>query len=203
MMHTSKVTSMGFTLIELIVASAIFVGVALVGFSSLANTERVRERLEAQADLIEAAQLSLEALARDIRFADFLIQSGVGSPATVNTVTNQLEGERIVLKKTAATGVVMTQYVAVDEVIRADGTTHRSLVLVTCTDEACLSEQSRGPLTPEGVEVESVVFRGVTDVLGERQPFVQMSMAVRAPGVRDDEPATVVETTVTSRRDNE
>lgn len=204
--HLSLITrskSAGFTLIELIVASAVFVGVALVGFSTLANTERVRERLEAQTDLIEAAQLSLEALARDLRFAEFTIESATGTPARFDPSTNQLDGERITLTKTDDLGVVTTHYVAIDEAIRSDGSPHRYLVLVNCIDQTCLTERGRAPLTPDGVEVESIVFQGLTDFVGDRQPFVHIILSIRAPGVRDEEPASVIETTVTSRRDHE
>ncbi len=61
--------SKGYTLIEVLVASAIFVGVMVIGISSFSSVNRVNEQIETTRKLSQTGNFVMETLAREIRTA--------------------------------------------------------------------------------------------------------------------------------------
>ncbi len=59
----------GYTLIEVLVASAMFVGVMVIGVSSFSSVNRVNEQIETTRKLTQTGTFVMETLARDIRTA--------------------------------------------------------------------------------------------------------------------------------------
>lgn len=70
-------TQRGFTLIEVLVASAIFVGVMVIGVSSFSNVNHVSDQIQMTRNLSQTGNFVMETLARDIRSA-----TGVKDPNT-------------------------------------------------------------------------------------------------------------------------
>lgn len=71
--------SKGYTLIEVLVASALFVGVLIIATTSFTSINRINERIEDIRTTTQTANFILETLSRDIRSS-----TGVRNPQTGN-----------------------------------------------------------------------------------------------------------------------
>lgn len=189
----------GFTLIELIVASGIYAGVALMGFAILANTDQIRTKTDTQGTMIESVSLSLETLAREARLGTFTIEAADGTAATPESGTNQLVGNRLaIVARDPVTGAASYRYALVTEEARPGNPHHKSLSLTTCLDATCRSVVSTGPLTPDQVEVNSISFRGLDSTISDRAPYAQIILTLQAPGL--NQPPVVIQTMISGRR---
>lgn len=217
----------GFTLIELIVASAVFASVLLVGFTILANTTAVQSKISGQRAVGETARFSLEGIAREVRLANgivsrdargILVQTAPpfeilpGSTAGQNS-TNALQqgdkqGSEIKIMSTdVATGQTTIKLIGLAAVTGDDNSTvvHQQIVMKTCTDQTCTA--TLGPtvlITPKDFEVADLQFSGLTIDPAQpfHQPFVKIELSLKRGTAFDRAEETAsytLETIVTPR----
>ena len=187
----------GFTLIEVLVASTIFVGVLVIGVSSFSSINRLNEQIVRTRKLSQTGNFVMETLVRDIRSA-----TGLKDPASGGFTALQYPFDFIV-----STGSVGPSPNV--------GTT--SLQTRTCLTAPCsistlrtrtysLNEMSfivngeTGSLLPDGVGMKDITFSGVSHQTSSVQPYVTVSFTlVDLATANSDAPTEqTFQTTVTS-----
>lgn len=171
----------GFTLIEVLIASFIFMTVAVIAIASFQGQVRVGSKTEIQRLVQNAARSSIETLSRSVKLSDSFSISG-NAPASCFQagVTN---GTTLTTVNQAATDVFTTVNRGAYTAITANGT----------------------DITPPGVTITSFCVQGIPPTEGlSSQPFVTIeivSQNVGGTSVRPSEQAQeTVETTVTLRK---
>jgi Tfp pilus assembly protein PilV len=175
----------GFTLIEVLIASFIFMTVAVIAIASFQGQVRVGLKTDAQRLVQNAAKNSIEAISRSVKLSDsFTIsgnapgscfQAGITNGTTLTTVNTDTD---------------------TTEVFRTAVRSGYTALTLNGTD-----------MTPSGVDIISFCVQGVPGIAGlTSQPFVTISLVARNQGgtsVRADLQAQEsVQTTVTLRKYN-
>lgn len=206
----SILSSRGFTLLELIIASGIFAMVILVGFAVLSDSATVQSRTDAERLVGQSASFALEAVAREVRLANGyqVIDPTLGSivqkapPFTIVGSPDQDQQTRSSVLDLASTDFPNPSLAVttVKEIrLTQDSTTgHKYIELLTCRDLGCTSIDSRTQLTPPSVEVQNLEFSGLTGS-ADRKPFVEISMTITTPSGATQTATQTVRTLVTPR----
>lgn len=177
----------GYTLVEVVIASALFVGVLMIATTTFATASRLRERTRTQQQVTDTARFVAETLARDIRSATgsttgtaacgafavcpFEILSGgnpVNRPDSFGGFSTGT-GLRTNRFDATADGGVLTRVYEFQPA--ADG--FGDLVVYKGGEPAV-------SLLPTGFRVKDVVFRGLSHATPNlaSQPFVQFEFSV-------------------------
>lgn len=170
----------GYTLLEVLIASALFVGVLMIGTSSFTTASRLRERTLDQQQTTETARFIAETIARDVRSAtgqkgasgygpypfEFVQQGNVKKIPTDGLIqTSGLRTYRFDASKGMSGGLVERLYeFSADNgqmTVRRDGGDPQSLL-------------------PDGFSIKDVSFEGLShNVVGLlSQPFVRFQLTV-------------------------
>lgn len=209
----TEVFTSGFTMIELIVASGIFVMITLVGLAVLSSSVQSEQQTVGQRLLGQTSRFVLEAMGREIRLANgagtdrppFIIVSAGLTPALPDPIDQRLSGSRIQITSTDQVSQCRSERrIELATATRSDGTTHRfAQMTAKSLDSGCpLSTVPQTvPLTPDSVEVDALTFRGLSSsatALADRQPFVEITLALRWVVPGKDGAASLSQTTRTT-----
>jgi prepilin-type N-terminal cleavage/methylation domain-containing protein len=185
----------GYTLIEVLVSSAIFVGILVIGIASFASINRINEKIATQRELAQTGNFVMETLTRDIRTAtgvklpdgtfsgndypfDFLNDLGVvdnsgtqmGSLETLNCDSDQVACKTDIYKVKTISGSSF-QTLFVNDV---------------------------SPLLPDNVAIEDLTFTGFSHQQKLVQPYVSIQFTLVADLKSDVPTKQTFRTTVTS-----
>jgi Tfp pilus assembly protein PilV len=173
----------GFTLIEVLIASFIFMTVAVIAIASFQGQVRVGLKTDAQRLVQNAAKNSIEAISRSVKLSDsFTISGNAPGSCFQAGITN---------------GTTLTTVNAgVNEVFTTAARSGYTAITMNGTD-----------MTPSGVDIISFCVQGIPGIAGlTSQPFVTIALVARNQGgtsVRADLQAQEsVQTTVTLRKYN-
>lgn len=192
--------SRGFTLIEVLVASGLFVGVLVIGVSSFSSINRLNEQIVRTRQLSQTGNFVMETLVRDIRTA-----TGNIDPATRGIIGVQYPFDFV---SNSDTGQVASGAQAVS-----------ALRIRQCDDGACLqrlyqlrtvsqerqtlvvqeSSGQSGELLPPDIGITNLSFTGVGHQASSVQPFVTIRFTLADLTASPDQPLSqTFTTTVTS-----
>lgn len=191
-MSMVKCNNKGFTLIEVLVASTIFMFVAVMAIGIFVQSNRLTERVDTDREVQQAARFAFEQLARSIRHASLVSTTGNAQcpanfivPKTVRSGSST--PQRICSEILTATSKNGTE--TYGPVSSADGS-YRCLArvagssVVPATTDACLtpktvtlvSPNSADPLELSGFLV-SGYFREPSEI--DQKPFIKMRATFR------------------------
>lgn len=184
----------GFTLIEVLVASAIFVGVMVIGVSSFSNINHVNEQITQTRTLSQTGNFVMEALARDIRSA-----TGVKDP-TSGTFGIDFPFDFVRNDVPISTLDVDGEITAPSLTTRKAGTNScnvvspitRNFALVAIPDTQYFDLQVKdgtcapASLLPGTIRIVQLSFKGVSHQASSTvQPFVAISFTLVDTAARD------------------
>lgn len=188
-MHTAASTK-GYTLIEVLIASALFVGVLVIATASFTTAGRLRAATASQQATTETARFVAETLARDLRAA-----TGRKEGASYAVYPYQFLVDGRATTQLGASGMIETTALETnrfDPTVAAGGTvTTRRYEFKTTGDgrgSFTVTEGANAPssLVPSEFDVRDVHFRGLSHAVPaiRSQPFVQFEFTVihRASG---------------------
>lgn len=188
----------GFTLIEVLVASTIFVGIMVIGVSSFSSVNRVNEQIETTRNLSQTGNFVMEALVRDIRsatgFADIATQTAIHpfdfvTDPTLLTVSQSPNPSTTAL--TVRTCPASVQCSPLNLLTRTYHVAQGQGFVVE-------SQGKSGSLLPSGIGMKTIAFSGTSQQSTSIQPFVTISFTLidTSPGTKGQE--QTFQTTVTS-----
>ncbi len=164
----------GYTLIEVLVAASIFVGVLILGTTSLTTTNRLQQNLDELQETTQVATYIIEAITRDV-------QSATGLRVAESEVF-QAEREPFQFMNGSCT-TVATPPVRCLRTVRFDPTTNTVDVksFRWSQGDLVMSRLSSGSqsVVPEGFVVTDLEFSGIAHVPTPRaQPYVQLKFTL-------------------------
>ncbi|MBI4185439.1 hypothetical protein HY524_00100 [Candidatus Berkelbacteria bacterium] len=190
-------SQMGYTLLEVLISSAMFVAVLVIATGTFTTANRLRERTRDIQQTTETARFLLETIARDIRASTGTkVGTGYNPPPfdfLQSTTSLHALGSNGLLESSALKTVRFDSLAAqtVERVYRFSVANGGDLVL----QKGIAAAQS---LVPDGFDVIDGHFRGVSHAVSplRTQPFVQIELTVvhTQSGVKQ-----TVRTLVTSR----
>jgi prepilin-type N-terminal cleavage/methylation domain-containing protein len=200
----------GYTLIEVLVASAIFVGVMVIGVSSFSSINRVSEQIQVTRTLSQTGNFVMETLSRDIRSAtgeknplgggfgvdypfDFVVDSADESALSgAGLITaHKIRTRRQGTNSCNPTSPIVKTY----RLVSIPGTANSDLTLQD-GNGVCLQSSS---LLPANVQISNLTFVGLSHQSSSTvQPFVTIKFTLvdTSPGSQGSQ--QTFQTTVTS-----
>lgn len=209
-MYQSRTPQSGYTLIEVLVASAIFVGVMIIGTGSFTSVTRIQEQNNYIRAMTQTANFVLETMARDVQTA-----SGIRNPNNPSLFTSypfDITNQGVIASApsgTAASGGMITGNGLI--VRQADGQveTYRIAVHPRGSTHTILQKNSQN-LVPANFAVNDVSIRGIThrsfvvnggNTLVRIQPYVQIRFTLVNLDLEPENPSAAkeFETLIASR----
>lgn len=193
-------TQRGFTLIEVLVASGLFVGVLVIGVSSFSSINRLNEQIVRTRQLSQTGNFVMETLVRDIRTANGNIDPTTGAVISLqypfDFVSNSDTGQ-------VASGAQMVSALRIRQC--DGGACLQRLYQLSSTDsqtQTLLVRESSGQsgeLLPPDIGISSLSFSGVGHQTSGVQPFVTIRFTLTDLAASSDQPLSqTFATTVTS-----
>ena len=186
-----------FTLIEILISSAIFAVTLIIATAVFTNTIGSRSKVQVLRDTTQTARIIMEDMATSIRMANGFYDpdSGAKTNASIDITNNN--GTLILLYTDFNTKARSMKLYCLCNNFLCNSTATR-----LCSADT--NNPSIGPITPDNVKVSNLRFTGQEDVSSNliQQPFVNISFTI-APATSD--PKVVgqntldLETRVTSR----
>jgi len=196
----------GYTLLEVLIASAIFVGVLMIGTSSFTTASRLRERTLDQQQTTETARFIAETLARDIRSATGQRTTdgstsllACPAPGYLTTPYDFYKSGQITCA--LKNGLVEATGIETHEFDPALNAVTKHLYEYSDTNKILTVRKNGGApesLLPTGFTIKDVTFQGLSHgVSGLRsQPFVRFTLTVVSTATGNSQ---TIQTSVESR----
>ncbi len=164
----------GFTLIEVLVASTVFVGVLVIGVSSFSSINRLNEQIVRTRQMAQTGNFVMETLVRDIRTATGEVDPMTGGFKSLqfpfDFVTNPDTGNvRPDDSPVAALRIRQCQQAGCrDRLYRLSTTSQETQTLVL------VENGQSGSLLPDDIGITDLSFTGASHQVGGVQPFVHI-----------------------------
>lgn len=190
----------GYTLLEVLIASSIFVGVLMIGTSSFTTASRLRERTLDQQQTTETARFIAETLTRDIRSATGQRTATGYAPSPFQVVQNSVV--QLLPTNGLLTGNALRtcRFDATTSGSCLGGLVERLYEFNASTGQLTVRKNMGDPesLVPAGYSVKDVSFQGLShNVSGLRsQPFVHFQLTVVSTATGNTQ---TIQTSVASR----
>ncbi len=188
----------GYTLLEVLIASALFVGVLMIATGSFTTASRIRERTLDQQQTTETARFIAETLARDIRSATGQKRVTGYSPAPYEFV--QGGTVQLLPKDGLVTSTGLRTFRFDPSAGSSGGLVERFYELGAETKQLTVRKDGAAPqsLVPSGFTVTELRFEGLSHaVFGLRsQPFVRFRFTVVSSATGNSQ---TIQTAVSSR----
>lgn len=198
----SKVKSqmLGYTLLEVLIASSIFVGVLMIGTGSFTSASRLRERTLDQQQTTETARFLAETIARDVRSATGK-RTGAGyEPSPFQFIQNG--AVQLLPTNGLLTGNALRtcRFDASASGSCLGGLVERLYEFNSSTGQLTVRKNMGDPesLLPTGFTVKDVTFQGISHNVTDlrSQPFVHFKLTVVSTATGNSQ---TIQTSVASR----
>ena len=198
----------GFTLIEVLVASAIFVGVMVIGVSSFSNVNHINDQIQVTRNLSQTGNFVMETLARDIRTATGLWDPTSNSFHTdfpfdfISDPNNGMTTNGQISTTALKTRTCPVQSSASNPCMAANLVTHIYFLLEKADHtKSFVLDSAENSLLPSGINMKDISFTGLNHSSVTVQPFVTIKFTLvdaLAPDPAAPSAQQTFQTTVTS-----
>ncbi|MBI3495190.1 type II secretion system protein [Candidatus Berkelbacteria bacterium] len=202
----------GFTLIEVVVASAIFTFVAVMAIGIFAQTSRASDKVNADREISQAARFAFEQFSRSVRGASHLnIMQNGSAPTTVcpadfvvpkvGTTGQALCGNEVTVTASAG-GVTTTETFGLFKVATYYCFARITGAVFNATKDACITPPTVD-FDPANFLLSGYVDQAVTDV--NQKPYAKIRVVTHATQRLAGAPVAkryTYETTIVARNDD-